>query len=373
MRVLQISFDSGELCVRLASAVALEVDEVCLMLPQMLASPHLNRLDPRVNFQPFTKPRLREPLKQILLMAALLRQIRQYNPDVIHFQNGHLWFNLVLPVLRRYPLVITIHDPRHHMGDKNSEKTPQALMDFAFRRADQVIVHNEAMKQMVIEEINIPKNLINITPLIEFGERLAASNGHAAGDQVLYFGRIWKYKGLDYFIRAEPLVTAQVPSARFVIAGEGEDFTPYREMMLHPENFIVHNEFVSFEKREELFGQASIVVLPYVEATQSGVIPVAYTHARPVIATQVGGLPSQVEDGKTGYLVPPRDEHALAEKIISLLIDKALTRQMGENGRKKLENEWSADIVARQTVQVYKRTIQAFSQKRQPVEQRGAK
>ena len=69
------------------------------------------------------------------------------------------------------------------------------------------------------------------------------------GNQVLFFGRIWAYKGLEYLIRAETLITACVPDAKIVIAGQGEDFRRYRGMMAHPENFIVHNEYVSNEKR----------------------------------------------------------------------------------------------------------------------------
>ena len=62
-------------------------------------------------------------------------------------------------------------------------------------------------------------------------------------------------------------------------------------MMVHPERFIVHNEYVSDEKRAELFRRASVVVLPYIEASQSGIIPIAYRFGKPVVATTVGGLP----------------------------------------------------------------------------------
>ncbi|RPI34539.1 MAG: glycosyltransferase family 1 protein [Chloroflexota bacterium] len=365
MRVLFIAFNSGELSVRMASALAEEVDELCLMLPDSQAEPHMYCLSPKVNFQPFHRPRLRQPLQQVRLMAALVRRIRRFNPDVIHFQKGNLWFNLTLPLLDSYPLVISVHDPRNHLGDKSSGKTPQVVMNFAYRRADQIIVHNEPMKQLAIQELGISPHLINVTPLIERGDRSLQPGVVEDGNLVLYFGRIWKYKGLEYFIRAEPLVTAQLPDAKFVIAGEGDNFNPYREMMVHPEKFIIHNEFVSYQKRAELFEQASVVVLPYVEATQSGVIPVAYTHAKPVIATRVGGLPSQVEDGQTGFLVPPQDEKALAEMIIHLLKDKDLRHQLGSNGRQKLEREWSAQVVARQTVPVYQKTIQSFCSKMQ--------
>ncbi|NIW46601.1 MAG: glycosyltransferase, partial [Gammaproteobacteria bacterium] len=64
-------------------------------------------------------------------------------------------------------MVISIHDPKHHIGDKVSQKTPQAIMNFAYRRADRIIAHNEPMKQMIIEELQIPEEIIDIIPLIE--------------------------------------------------------------------------------------------------------------------------------------------------------------------------------------------------------------
>src|SRR5262249_23773996 len=160
-------------------------------------------------------------------------------------------------------------------------------------------------------------------------------------------------KGLEFLIRAEPLITSQIPNAKIVIAGRGEDFDRYRGLMTHPENFIIYNDYISDEKRAELFQQASVVVLPYLEASQSGVIPVAYTFSKPVVATTVGGLPELVDDGQTGFLVPPRDEKALAESIIRVLQNKELGQALGAKGKQKLDTECAPETVARKTLAVY--------------------
>jgi len=162
---------------------------------------------------------------------------------------------------------------------------------------------------------------------------------------------------LEYLIRAEPLITAQVPDARIIIAGRGEDFSRYRQMMVHPEHFVVHNEYISDDKRAKLFRRASIVVLPYTGASQSAVIPIAYAFAKPVVATAVGGLPEMVDHGRTGYLVPPCDERALADAIVRLLRDKGLRRQLGAHGKRKIETQSSPDVVAQQTLAVYRCAI----------------
>ena len=123
--------------------------DVLLLLPRDEAKEHQSDLDPAVRFCPFDKPRLRQPARQFLVAARVLRQIRRFRPDVVHFQHGHMWFNLAMPLLRSYPVVMTIHDPRHHAGDRDSRRTPQFLMDFSYRRADRVIVHGDAIKREV--------------------------------------------------------------------------------------------------------------------------------------------------------------------------------------------------------------------------------
>lgn len=359
MRVLVIAFDTEEESVRLAGGLVGKVDAVYLMLRREALEPHLHLLDSAVELHAFPRKRLREAWAQLRLMRRLVTSIRDIDPDVIHFQKGHLWFNLTLPFLSRFPLVVSVHDPRHHLGDRSSRQTPQFINDLGYRRADRVIALNVAMKEMIERELRIPTDRIDVVPLIEIGHGSPPHNRQTQAPEVLFHGRIWAYKGLEHFIRAQPLVNAQVPEARFVIAGEGEDLTPYRAMMSDPDKFEVHNEFVSFEKREELVGRAAVVVLPYLEATQSGVIPVAYTHAKPVVATAVGGLPEQVDDGVTGFLVAPGDTAAIADRVIRLLQDPSLRKSMGEQGRIKLQREWSAGIVAEQTVPVYRKAIAA--------------
>lgn len=352
LKVTLLSFDFGEYCNRLASALAQEA-QVQLLLPNQLAAPYLSMLDQSVNFQPFNHPRLRQPLQQMRMIYTILRYIGNFAPDVIHIQHSHLWFNFALPLLSRQPLVITIHDPRHHVGDRASQKTPQMIADFGYTRADQVIVHAKQLKQEVVQRLGIPGQNVHVIPHIAPSDDSAQNQVQEDDHLILFFGRIWEYKGLEYLIRAEPLITAQVPNARIVIAGQGEDFARYRRMMIHPESFIVYNEYIPYEKRTELFRRASVVVLPYIDASQSGIIPIAYTFEKPVVATTVGGLPEMVEHGRTGYLVPPRDERALADAIVRLLRDKTLRHQMGVNGKRKIDTECSPHVVAHKTLAVY--------------------
>ncbi len=356
MKVAFLSFDFAEFCIPLANDLTRGADILCL-LPDELAAPYVSKLQKTVNFQPFRKPRLRQPLQQIRMIYTLLRHIRHFDPDLIHLQQGHLWFNFALPLLQHYPLVLTIHDPRPHIGDKGAQKTPQVITNFGFRHADQVIVHGRQLRQVVVDHLDIPDEIIHVIPLTVLGDDMDQNRVQEEDNLILFFGRIWEYKGLEYLIRAEPLITAQVPEAKIVIAGQGEDFAPYRRMMVNPDNFIVYNDYITHDQCAELFRRASIVALPYIDASQSGVIPVAYTFGKPVVATTVGALPDIVDHGRTGYLVPPRDERALADAIVRLLRDKKLRRQLGANGKRKSTTECSPEVVAQQTLAVYRRAI----------------
>ena len=356
LKVALVSFDFGEYCIRLASALAEEAD-VALLLPEHEAAGHDALLTPTVRFCPFAKPRLRQAARQVRTIWSIVRRIRQLDPDVVHVQQGHLWLNLALPLLGRYPLVLTVHDPYHHLGDAGSRNTPQAVLDFGFRRAARTIVHSQRLKQVLVGRCPIAEQTVDVIPHIALGDEATPIESRDDGATVLFFGRIWPYKGLEHLIRAEPLITAAVPGARIVIAGEGEDFERYRRMMVNPDRFVVWNEYVSDAKRAELFERASVVVLPYVEASQSGVIPLAYRYGKPVVATTVGGLPEAVDDGETGYLVPPRDERALADAVVRLLGDAELRHRLGAKGRRKLDADCAPAVIARQTLGTYRRAL----------------
>jgi glycosyltransferase involved in cell wall biosynthesis len=369
LRVALISYNFGEYCVHLASALAEHAD-VLLIIPDRLVEPHVAKLNTSVRLFSFSHPRLRQPVRQFLAIRKIIQEIRAFAPDVIHYQGAHLWFDLALPFLRRYPLVFTIHDFQPHPGDRLSQKTPLWVEMFARRRADELIVHSQFLRDLVVRNLPGTAGKISVIPHIQIGEALPPAAYAEDEHLVLFFGRIWEYKGLEYLIRAEPLITARVPDARILIAGQGEDFSRYARMMVHPDRFIVHNEFVSEARAADYFRRASVVVLPYIEASQSGVIPMACSAAKPVVATTVGGLPESVEDGRTGYLVAPRDAAQLADAVTRLLLDAPLRRRMGEQGKTKMEAECSPGVIAQKTLDIYRRAfkISAGAHRRAPAE-----
>lgn len=358
MRIVLYAFDHIEYTIQLAEALS-RLEDVMLMLPQHKADWFTEVLGDNLNMESYRQPRLRYPTN-LLTLLGIIKKINSFNPDIVHLQGEHPWLNLTLPFLRRkYPLVITVHDVVLHVGDTKSRKIPSLLYKLSTRYADEIIVHGEKLKKQMVEKSNKSVNNVHVLPrgVNSIYRRFLKSEVEEEDNLILFFGRIWEYKGLRYLIEAEPLITEKVPTAKIVIAGKGENFGKYLRMMAHKEKFVVHNHRIPNDMVAELFQRASLVVVPYIEASQSGIVPLAYAFKKPVVATDVGSIPEVVENGRTGYIVPPKDPEKLAEAIIDLLRNKEKRREMGENAYKKAEDELSWDDIARKTIEIYKKAL----------------
>ena len=137
---------------------------------------------------------------------------------------------------------------------------------------------------------------------------------------LLFFGYVRPYKGLGLLLEAVAAASRALPDLLLLVAGEFyEDERPYREAVDRlglGDRVRFYPEYIPNEQVRLFFSAADLVVLPYLEATQSGVGLIAMQLERPVLATAVGGLPEFVRDGETGLLVPPRDPKAMAEAIV---------------------------------------------------------
>jgi glycosyltransferase involved in cell wall biosynthesis len=135
---------------------------------------------------------------------------------------------------------------------------------------------------------------------------------------ILFFGFVREYKGLKCLLEAVAALPRE-PGYHLLVAGEFyDDRSLYREGLRALEargQVTVVDRYVPNEEVALYFSAADVVAAPYLSATQSGVIQVAYGFLRPVIASRVGGIPEAVAEGRTGFLVPPGDAGALAEAI----------------------------------------------------------
>ncbi len=139
------------------------------------------------------------------------------------------------------------------------------------------------------------------------------------GRTLLFFGYVRSYKGLRVLLDAFGAIAREDGEMRLMVVGEFyEDRAPYDEQvdrlgLAGRVDFI--DRYVPDDEVPYYFLAADLLVLPYISATQSGVIQIAQSFGLPVVTTDVGGLPEVVEDGKTGFLVPPGDPGRLAAAI----------------------------------------------------------
>lgn len=355
MRIVMIGFPGVEYTIELSEALA-ELEDVLLLLP----GPHSLRFQDVIKNNlkvcPFYYPRMRYPTN-LIMVYKIIKKINEFKPDIIHIQRGNPWLNFALPLLKNYCLVTTIHDIV--LLDWDSQKIPRFMYKPPIKRASQLIVHGQKLKD---DLVRVHKRLPDDVHVMRRGvnslyTRYIEQEIQDDGFTVLYFGRIWGYKGISYLIEAEPLISKKVPDVKIVIAGVGENFDKYRAMMVNHERFVVHNNFIPHKMVAKLFQEASLVVLPYVDGSQSGVIPMAYAFKKPVVTTDVGSLPENVDDGSTGYIVPSKDSEKLAEAIIDLLINAKKRKEMGMNAYKKTQEELAWKNIATKTIGIYKKAL----------------
>ena len=359
MRVVCLSFCFYDYTIQLSNALS-KKETVMLILPNKVLKEELDNIDENVKLHQLKYPKHIYYPSILSTIFQIIKQIKTFNPDVIHFQVLGTVLCLIFPFLKKYPLVGTFHDVKPHVGEESL--LHRFVMYCAIKYSNQIIVHGEKLKEQMIKEYNIPSEKVHAIPIGEHRvtpfKIYEREDLKEDGNLILFFGRIWEYKGLEYLIKAEPLISKEVPDAKIIIAGTGENFKKYENMMVNKDNFIVRNRYISYKEGAELFQRCSLVVLPYIEASQSGVIPTAYGFKKPVVVTDVGSIPEIVDDGVTGFIVPPRNPEALAYAIIKLLKNEKLRKEMGENAYKKLKTDLSWDNIAEKTIEVYEKAIE---------------
>ena len=141
---------------------------------------------------------------------------------------------------------------------------------------------------------------------------------------LLFFGFVRPYKGLKYLVHAMPQIRERLGDVTLLIVGEfsgAEDKKCYIDQIKELNltlgtSVIIKDGYTPDREVEKYFAACDMVVLPYESATQSGIVQIAYGFRKPVIVTDVGGLPDVVSHNRTGYVVPPQDKTALAAAVI---------------------------------------------------------
>ena len=251
--------------------------------------------------------------------------IRAMRPDVVHLDDRSFRLSLGLSGFGRIPVVMNMHDPVPHSGEEGDWRSRLNDM-LALRQVSHYVVFSEFTRELFMKNFAEDPSHVSI---LRFGSldliRTALPEGVAEEPRtVLFLGRISPYKGVANLLRAAAIVAAKESNVRFVIAGKPIDgmAMPRIPSLGNGCTVTLLDRYVKNAEAAALLQRSSMLVCPYLDATQSAVLLPAYGSDRPVIASSVGAMPEYLWDGQTGILVPPGDDAALAEAIVSLLRDE---------------------------------------------------
>lgn len=337
----------------LSSAMSTIADSI-LVVPReleefsILDSKFMTKLT--MNYNPFYYRRLADKI------------VRQYEPHLVHITSSSIGLMPFITRLRQHEVkvVYTLHDPTPHEYNTTRwgklVKRYQYLceMPWILRACNATHVHSVIHRTQLcrkygdscVDKIYVAQHGGGAAGTILSG-REVPKELHTGNDvfTFLFFGRIEPYKGLPVLLNAFRKVASIDLPCRLVIAGAGSIEKNYH---LAPQHCVVINRFIRDSEIRKIFEHSNVVVLPYMSATQTGVIPLAYEFSRPVICSDIGGLPEMVIVGETGLIVPPGDEDALASAMRSLAEDREATRRMGEKARAYMTQQFSWKTVAQQ-------------------------
>jgi len=294
---------------------------------------------------------------------------RNADLDVIHI---HDWLTAEAGISSKHflrkPLVLTVHSTE--AGRAQGLHSPDSYMIDGLEwwmtyEADRVIVVSNSMSWELQNHFRLPKEKIDVIPnavdMAKYQKEIdRESVRRRYGVQtyeklVLFIGRLVPQKGVEYLIWAVPHIVQRCPEARFVITGDGWSRS-YLENLSASTRHGDKIRFVGFISDSDLFEltkSADALVVPSVYEPFGIVALEGMAAGVPVVAGNVGGLAEIIEHDRTGVLVYPRTAESIAWGVTRILSDPGYSQWLTQNAKRKIEETYSWDAVAKRTARVY--------------------
>lgn len=251
--------------------------------------------------------------KLIQTCIQIKKYIEKIKPDKILILTPNLIFNSLIGILYNEKIIYLLHDPIPHEGESIFRKIVLKLQNgFMVRRAKKIVVASENLVNMISN-----KRIRKKTYVIELGLLnnliYPEFQSYKKEIDILFFGRIEKYKGLDILVNALNELNKQGKMYTCEIIGKGNISEYILDANLN--NIHIVNEYVSDKELAKKIAKSKVVVLPYRTATGTQTIQTAYYYFCPVIASNVGCFIDYVKNNQTGKIFQSGDYIDLAKKI----------------------------------------------------------
>ncbi|HOJ07526.1 MAG: glycosyltransferase family 4 protein [Ignavibacteriota bacterium] len=297
--------------------------------------------------------------------------------DVIHFQFFRrirvesIYFAMLK--LLGVRLAHTVHD----VTPLNENKFDHLFNLLVYKTADVLFVHSNSNKRTLTQQIKLNEEKIKVVPHGDFDflipDKIPTKSqareffGLSQGDNViLFFGAIKEYKGLDILLNSLFIVAAKINNLAVIIAGRpdpvklGLEYENIISKLPSKVKIIYHTQYIPDAEVVKYFIASDVAVLPYRRISHSGVLHLAYSFGRPVIATNVGDFKEFIEEDKSGFVLSSNNQENLSEKIIEAFSDKLRLEEMGKYARHLSESKYSWDSSAETMKQIYGKMTQNY-------------
>lgn len=260
-------------------------------------------------------------------LISTSRKIRKMKPDVVIFQWWHPYFSPCYWIMEKCLHGIKKMFVCHNVFPHERFPMDKFLTKMVLKSGDCFITHSakDAKDLLTIKKTENVVQAVHPTYNAFKFENLTAEearkrlNIKEEEHVLLFFGFVREYKGLKHLLRAMPELKKTDPKIKLLVVGDfGEDEPEYMDLISEldiKEVLAIYKGYIPDKEVEQYFAASDLVVLPYESATQSGVVQMAYGFGKPVLVTEVGGLPDVVTDQKTGYVVTPKCPGEIAEKV----------------------------------------------------------
>jgi glycosyltransferase involved in cell wall biosynthesis len=312
-----------------------------------------------------SKSRFFSGIKYILGSILSIVHARITGHKLIHFHifyaNILVLFNVVFSKILFGKVVLTVHDVNSFAANSD-----HSLL--IYKLSDAIITHNEFSKTELVTiqgALNKKISIIphgNYIPFIQVQKNQQISRERLGIPQdkkvLLFFGMIKRVKGLEVLLRALIEVKQQQPDVILLVAGKvwENDFTPYQKIIDEnnlQEFCLLHTKFIPQEDVAHYYCASDLVVLPYKEIYQSGVLMMTLSYEKPALVSNLPPLKEVIKDNENGFLFESENSSSLAEKINCILSDEKQWEIVRKNGAELIKTAYSWDEIGKQTKEAY--------------------
>ena len=273
----------------------------------------------------------RKPVGLLRLVYQYIKLLWSWRPNVVHFQETSTDVNYLLWVLSvGFPRVLTVHDAEPHPGDFRPGRS-----DFYSKRmrqqADKLIVHSESIKKQLLKAERSSPCDIAVVPHVNLPVNRLGPARASRPIRFLLVGRMNAYKGAEILADAAISLSQRRLDFECLIAGAGPSMSLLKRRTDKTPQIVLIDKFLLPEEMDELLCSADCLVLPYIEASSSGILAQAMSIGLPAIATNVGSFSEYIESGDSGWIIPPADPASLAVAMEAVLSDPDKLRSASES------------------------------------------